>query len=458
MHEEFKVVSPVAMLGYGVREDALSAVMELGPHAIGVDAGSTDAGPYKLGAGRADVSAEMTERDIALSMRAAREAGIPFIIGSAGGSGGEPHVRWTLERVRNVLREMAWQPNVGVIWADVPLTMIGDAMRDGRLGQLDEADPTRDRLLPQHTEVAVAQMGYEPIISALDEGFEVIVAGRSVDSAIFAAPAIRAGMPPEQALHAGEIIECASLCASPGSAREAAVATVRRDGFRIESGLETRACTPASVCAHSLYERTNPFITQGPGYELDLTESKFVAVDARAVEVSGTRIRSRPLTVKVEGVRRIGFRTIVVAGVRDPIAVETLGLSLEEVLQITEHEFESQWKDVVSVRFLQYGKDAVMGPREFELSGPNSHELGLVIDVIAQTEELSETVCGFLRATLQHFMYPGIKATGANLAFPFSPSDIRCGAVHEFTVYHQMAVDRWQDVFRVEEFNMRSLR
>ena len=458
MNDEFKVVSPVAMLGYGVREEALSAAMELGPHAIGVDAGSTDAGPYKLGAGRADVSAAMTERDIALSMRAARDAGIPFIIGSAGGSGGEPHVRWTLERVRNVMREMDWQPSVGVIWADVPLPMILDAIRDGRIGQLDDADPLRDRLLPERTEVAVAQMGHDPLISALDEGFEVIVAGRSVDSAIFAAPAIRAGMPPEHALHAGEIIECASLCASPGSAREAAVATVRRDGFRIEAGLPSRACTPASVCSHSLYERTNPLITQGPGYELDLTESTFVAADDRAVEVSGTRIRSRPLTVKVEGVRRIGFRTIVIAGVRDPIAVETLRPSLEEVLRMTEHEFRSQWNQVVSIRFLEYGRDAVMGPREFVATSPSTHELGLVIDVLADTEELSETVCGFFRATLQHFMYPGIKATGANLAFPFSPSDIRYGPVHEFTAYHQMSVDRWQDVFRVEECDMRSLR
>jgi hypothetical protein len=282
MPDEFKVVSPVAMLGYGVREDALAAAMALNPDAIGVDAGSTDAGPYKLGAGRADVSATMTERDIALSMRAARDAGIPFIIGSAGGSGGEPHVRWTLERVRNVMEYIDWRPSVGVIWADVPVPLLQEAVHDGRIGQLDDADPMRDRLQPLLTEIAVAQMGHEPIISALDEGFEVIVAGRSVDSAIFAAPAIRAGMPPEHSLHAGEIIECASLCASPGSAREAAVATVRKNGFRIESGLPSRACTPASVCSHSLYERTNPFITQGPGYELDLTQSTFLAADERA--------------------------------------------------------------------------------------------------------------------------------------------------------------------------------
>ena len=71
----------------------------------------------------------------------------------------------------------------------------------------------------------------------------------------------------------------------------------------------------------------------------------------------------------------------------------------------------------------------------------NPHEIGLVIEVVAATQALADTICSFARSTLLHFGYPGRKSTAGNLAFPYSPSDISHGVVYEFSLYHLMTVD-----------------
>lgn len=450
---EFRVVSPVAMLGYGVDEVALDQAMRHRPHAMGVDAGSTDAGPYKLGTGRADVSASMTERDLLLALSSAREANIPFVIGSAGGAGAEPHLKWTIERVESVLRQMNWSPDLCRISSDVDIATIRQAARLGRLVPVDGLDNSSASLDLLATENAVAQMGPDPIIEALDQGYQIVIAGRAVDSAIFAAPAVRAGFPRAEALHAGEIIECASLCASPGSAREAAMATIRRDGFRIEAMHPDRTCTAASVSSHALYERGDPWETRGPGYTLDLRSCQYRADSDGGVEVSGTALHVRPLTVKVEGVTCVGYRTFVIAGIRDPIEIASIDETLREVERLAEEAFPREWPGVLGLRFIQYGARPSLGRASSgqmkRFRSAETTDLGLVIDVVAATEELSSAVCGFVRATLQHYMYPSIKATGANLAFPFSPSDVSFGPVHEFSAYHELAIEGWQEIFSI---------
>jgi hypothetical protein len=76
--------------------------------------------------------------------------------------------------------------------------------------------------------------------------------------------------------------------------------------------------------------------------------------------------------------------------------------------------------------------------------------VGLVIDAVAATQGLADTVCGFARSTLLHYGYPGRMATAGNLAFPFSPSDYEAGAVYEFSVYHVMQVDDPVSLFPAE--------
>ena len=97
MNEPFKILSPCGILGYGFPKGSFLRGIERQPNAIVVDAGSTDAGPHKLGAGRSIVSRTAMFRDISLFVEYGVKAGIPVIIGSAGGAGARTHVEWTLD-------------------------------------------------------------------------------------------------------------------------------------------------------------------------------------------------------------------------------------------------------------------------------------------------------------------------------------------------------------------------
>src|SRR3954447_10363271 len=86
---EIRVLSPTAILGYGFPEASLAAGLARDPHVIAVDAGSSDPGPYYLGAGVSFTDREAVKRDLRLMLRAGRERRVPVVVGSAGGAGAE---------------------------------------------------------------------------------------------------------------------------------------------------------------------------------------------------------------------------------------------------------------------------------------------------------------------------------------------------------------------------------
>ena len=70
-----------------------------------------------------------------------------------------------------------------------------------------------------------------------------------------------------------------------------------------------------------------------------------------------------------------------------------------------------------------------------------AHEVGLVIEAVAESQEKADAICSFARSTLLHYDYKGRKSTASNLAYPYSPSDFKGGSVYEFSVYHLMRFD-----------------
>jgi hypothetical protein len=442
--EQFRVLSTLGMLGYGIPETSLRRGVERRPHVIGADAGSTDAGPHKLGRGVPDVSREMTRRDLEMMLLAGRQLGVPVIVGSAGGSGAGTHVEWTWEIVRDIASARQMKLRVAVIHADVSKATVGDALRSGEIRPLGPVAPLTERTLAMTSSV-VAQMGIEPYIEALDAGADLILAGRSCDAAIFAAGAVRAGADPGLAWHMGEILECGAMCAEPGSANDCLLGSVEDGCFVLEPTNPARACTPLSVACHSLYERSSASRSEGPGHVLDMSACRFEALDERRVAVSGSRYIPKPLAFKLEGARSAGFRTVVIGGIRDPIAISRLDEMTGAVRSATEALFpERDYR----LRFVIYGRDGVMAEREpTPVAG---HEVGILLDVVAPSQERADAVCAFARSQLQHYHYEGIKATAANIAFPTAPSDIRCGEVFEFSIYHLMSARDPRELFPVE--------
>jgi len=434
---EFRILSPTAILGYGFPVESLKRGMARRPHAIAVDAGSTDPGPSYLGLGRSFTSHAAVCRDLSLLIPAAARAGVPLIIGTAGGSGARPHVAECLRAVEQVLDECGLRAQLAVIHADVPKGLLTKALRGGRLTPLPFVPPLTPEMLRQTSRV-VAQMGLEPLLAALSEPADIVVAGRCYDPAVFAAPPVARGFDTGLALHMGKILECSTIAATPGSGSDCALGVLRADSFRLEPLSPERRFTVQSVAAHTFYEKSHPLLLPGPGGHLDLSQATFTQVTPTAVEVRGSRfVPSERYAVKLEGVRRVGYRTVSLAGVRDRALLDQLDGVLAALRAAVERN--SGALDY-SLTLRVYGRDGVMGPWEPH-PAVVGREVGLVIDVIAPTQPRADAVCGLARSTMLHLGFPGRMSTAGNLAFPFSPADIPVGRVYEFSVYHLLELD-----------------
>ena len=410
------------------------------PQAIAVDAGSTDPGPYYLGSGHSFTNREAVKRDLALIIEAGLDAGIPVLIGTAGGSGAAPHLSWCLEIVNDVLVELNQTARVAHIESDQTANDLITALHEHRISPLGPVPSLTVADISESTHI-VAQMGVEPVVAALKEGAQIVVAGRCYDPAVFAAVPVMQGFSEALALHMGKILECAAIAAIPGSGSDCMLGTLDASGFVLEALNPDRRCTVTSVAAHTLYEKSDPRLLPGPGGVLDLTGCQFEQVDDHRVRVTGTQFaKSDQYTIKLEGAKPVGYRTISVAGIRSPDLIAQLDTVLESVKDQVFQNFGDIETAEVKLLFRCYGRDGVMGELE-PMRQAQPHEIGLVIEVVAKTQALADTVCSFTRSTLLHIGYPGRQSTAGNLAFPYSPSDSSHGLVYEFSLYHLLAVD-----------------
>ncbi|MCX5854728.1 MAG: acyclic terpene utilization AtuA family protein [Deltaproteobacteria bacterium] len=445
MHREFRVLSPTAILGYGFPKRSFEKGIQKKPHLIAVDAGSTDPGPYYLGSGKSFTSRASVKRDLDLMLSACHDASIPLIIGTAGGSGAKPHVDWTENIIREIARERGLSFRMAVIYADVGKDDALKAMDQGRIHPLFPAPEIGHDEINKSVRI-VAQMGAEPVIEALKTGASIILCGRCYDPVPFAAPAIQEGYDPGLALHMGKILECAAIAASPGSGSDCVMGTLYEDHFVLESLNEQRVFTTMSTAAHTLYEKSDPYNLPGPGGTLDLRQARFESLEDGRTRVYGSRfVASHPYTVKLEGVKHVGYRTISICGIRDPMMIRRL----DQILEVVKVRVQEDMGHRGQILFHKYGKNAVMGSMEPEKSRL-SHEIGLVIEVISPRQKESDAVCACVRSTLLHDGYPDRMSTAGNLAFLYSPSDMSCGKVYEFNIYHLMAIDNPVSLFPVK--------
>lgn len=453
MKDVLKILSPCGILGYGFPRESFLRGMARQPDAIVVDAGSTDAGPHKLGAGRSIVSRMAMYQDLSLFVEHGVKAHIPVVIGSAGGAGARVHVQWTLDILEDVLRDAGVAAKVAVVYADIPHEMVLGAAAAGNILPMGNNIPALTEEVVSSTGDIVAQMGHEPVIRALDTGADIVVCGRAYDPSTFAAVAIRAGFDPGLAYHMGKVLECGALCAEPGTAKDCILGVLYGDHFTVEALDPGRRCTVTSVAAHTFYEKENPYVLHGPGFTLDLRQCRFVQESDTAVAVYGSRFeKAEDYRIKLEGARQVAYRTFVVSAVRDPLLIACI----EEVEEMVKASVRKQLRalDPSSYRmnYYNYGIDGIMGAMEPQRTP--GHEICVLFEALADTQEIADAVCASMRSTLLHYGYPGRKSTAGNLAFPFAPSDVSFGPVYEFSVYHLMRIGDPLAPFPVECMDM----
>jgi len=435
------------MLGYGFPEESLQAALAQDVAVFAMDAGSTDPGPYYLGSGLSYTSRTMVERDLDLLLPAARARNLPLIIGSAGGAGAAAHVRWAAEILRDVARRHDLHFRLAIIFADQDRETIKSKILTGEIDNFEAGYLIDSSDVDSCTNI-VAQMGVEPLIAALSAGADVVLAGRAFDAALMAAIPIMQGYDPGLALHMGKILECGSFVAIPRTS-DGAIGHLAADHFLVEPADPAKRCTVDLVAAHTLYEKSDPYHLQMPGGVIDLTDTRFERHDDRTVRVSGSRfVRGTDYWLKLEGAAHTGFRSICIAGARDPILIAQFDEVIERVKAKVRRDLErSIPADSYTISFRLYGRDGVMGDLEpHPVADPQ--ELGIIIEVVATTQDRADTVCALVRSATLHMGYEGRIATGGNLAFPYSPAEFAGPEAYEFRIYHLMRVDDPCEMFR----------
>ena len=454
--DEIRILSPTGVCGSGFLETSFEAALAQQPHFIGCDAGSTDPGPEYLGSGRTAFPKDAIRRDLRLMLLGARRLKIPLLIGSAGTGGNDMQLEFVHELVREIAAEAGLVFRLALIHAEQDKAYLRTRMREGRIKPLAPA-PHFDEATIARSEHIVGMMGAEPFQRALEAQADVIVAGRASDTAIFAALPVLRGFPEGIAWHAAKILECGAAAVVNRKTPDCMFAWVRKNHFAVEAPDPALRCTPQSIASHSLYENADPFRLVECSGTLDLTQSRYEALSERAVKVSGsTFIPAERYTVKLEGAEKAGYQSILIGSIRDPFIIR----QIDDWTARLKERIHNRVRMVYGTRLASedyllhiriYGKDGTMGPLE-PVKDIRSHELCLVFEATAPTQEVASTIAGIIRHQALHLPIPEWSGLITAVACPYNPIDR--GAVYRFNVNHVVEPDDPYEMFPMELYEV----
>ena len=223
----YRVVSACGALGYGYPKESLEAAINGRVDAIICDGGSMDAGPYYLGTGTEYFGREAVKADFSHMVEAGKKIGCPVILGSSGMAGGNRNLDWMVDLAKEVFAELdVRNAKVAVIGAELDPEIVIKEFRKGALRATGRGPNLSEDALREST--IVGQMGIHPLMTALEDGAQYVIAGRSCDIALFASDMIRRGIDPGLAYHVGHVLECGALACDPGSPSDCLVAEIDR--------------------------------------------------------------------------------------------------------------------------------------------------------------------------------------------------------------------------------------
>lgn len=444
-----RIFAPTGCVGFGFSDTSFEAGMKARPEIIGIDAGSSDPGPAYLGSGECFVARDAVARDLDRILPVAKKANVPVLIGTAGGAGGNPHVDWALDIVRDIARNRGIKLRVAIIRSEINRETLLSSFRKGGISPLSGAPVLNEEVIERSTRV-VGMMGLEPFQAALQTGADLVLAGRACDASIFAAAPVAKGIPRGIALHAAKIIQCGNGAVERRIIPDGMLGDLSNEDFVLTPLLAETRCTPESVISHSLYENPDAYLTPEPAGVLDASKAWYrQEPDGVSVRVGGSAFHTSPdYTVRLEGVELAGHRSLVFGAIRDVVLLRQLqpfcdALKLKWKRRISETFTDERTEDqanpthILTIRL--YGVNAAMGARE-----PNTfsgHEVGIVLEAVARTQERAHTLVAIGQNLIFHAPVQGWSGQVSNIAFPYSPSILDAGAVYRFSMNHVMRLD-----------------
>lgn len=454
MKKEITIVSPNGHLGFApTKPESFKLAVEKKPDYYCSDSGSDDIGASALGSDRSVSMYKWQKHDLELMLLASREQNVPMIIGSAGDTGANSRVDMYVQMIKDLAKEHNLPPfKIGYFYSEVDKDYIKKKLAENVV--IEGLDSRSDMTVEDvdKTERVVAVAGVHPYMKLLDMGADVIIGGRSSDIALFAAPALRDGFPEEHAYYAGKVLECASFCAEPYGAKESVLGTVTHEDVKVTAMAPFQRCTVASVAAHAMYERSNPYYERFAGGMLDMTACNYEQYDEKTTRITGQKYVpiDGKVKVKLEGSGLVGEKFIGIAGVRDPYTIENIDAVIEFAHEQVAKEFAGT---DYHLHFHIFGKDGVMGDLE-PVKKINTHELGIVVEGVTDSKVTAEELTLFATRQIFYAKLPEVKGTAGTASF-IVDDVLYAGKTYEWTMNHAMPVDDPLELFDVnlEEVN-----
>jgi len=453
-----KILCPTGHLSFTPLEQGSFLLgCEQKPDFIIADAGSCDMGPRPLGADQ-HVSLEAWQRqDLEIMLLQARKLGVPMIVGSASDTGTDRGVDQFVGLIRDIAEQHRLAPfKLAAIYAEQSIDELKRKVAGGaRIEGLD-GRPDADLATLNRTTRVVAVMNAEPIRAALSAGADVVIAGRSSDCALFAAPLLNAGFGPGIAYYTGKLMECASFCCEPYMGKESILGRVEGDTVYVAAMHPGQRCTPASLGSHAMYERTNPYREDVAGGYVDMTNCRYEQVDPKTTRASGQAFVPTPTCkVKLEGAGIVGERRLAVVGIRDPNTIALIDKAIDWAKGKIVERFGPIGLDAAGrydVFYHLYGRSAVM--KELDPSPElKPHELGIVVEAVHRDGTKAAEIAALAARNLFYARLPETKGT-AGAAALMSDEILVGEAAYEWTLNHVIEVKNAMELFRTRSFTI----
>ena len=433
-----KIICPNGHLGFApLKPGSFELGVEAGPDFIAADSGSDDVGPVPLGSDTSTSPEQWQRHDLEAMLLASRRLGVPMLIGSAGDTGANSRVDRFVEMIKEIAAEHGLKKfKLGYFYSEVDPEWLRAKMRAGEViagldGFADLTEPELDA-----TDRIVAMAGVHPFMKLLAEGADVIIGGRSSDSAIFAAPALAGGFPENLSYYLGKVLECASFCAEPYGGKETVLGEITMDDVKVTAMHPDQMCTVASVAGHAMYERSNPFHEFVAGGMLDMTNCRYEQLNKKTTRITGpTFVPAENFRVKLEGAGKLGERFVGIAGIRDPYTIANVDRVIDWAKTQVRERFGD---DGYELYYNVFGRDGIMGDME-PLRDRPGHELCIVVQGVAPTVEMARELTITATRQLFYARLPDVKGTAGSVSFVFDEV-MQASPAYRWTFNHTVSV------------------
>lgn len=313
------------------------------------------------------------------------------------------------QEILRVARELGLSGlKVAVVTGDNVLDRIPEFLEKGYpLNHLETGKPLDN--LKERLKFANAYIGAEPIVKALEAGADIVVTGRTTDTAQFLAPLIyEFGWSHDEwdklasGVFIGHLLECSAQSTGGNFSGKwweiegfdrmgYPIAEVSENGNFIISKVEDQGglVTVDTVKEQMLYEIHDPAAYITPDVIVDLTKVKLENIGTNQVKVTGVNGRPRTETLKVVMGYENGYAGQVIVGFSWPDAM----LKAKKVDEIIRIQLERKGLNYQEVRTDYMGYNSLSGP----LAHDNQSELNEVFLRMVVRAETKQEAASFSR-------------------------------------------------------------